>query len=120
MSMGIAVALIVLVACTLGGDSLQQVQDIVYQSAVRFIDSQSGSSMLGIDKTDAVFHAALSHSSLNVICDINNFHIFPGFNFDHNGISWKDWNLSQAHFEDFLRGGSGPIHLEGMDEIKIA
>jgi len=99
--MSIAVTPIMLVACTLGNNSLQKVQDIVYQCAVRFIDGQSSSCMKGIYQADAVFYAALSHSSLNVICDINNVHWFPCLDLDHNHISRKDENLSQTHASEW-------------------
>lgn len=74
MSMCIAVASIMLVASALWSNSLQEIQDIIYQCAVRFIDSQSCSCMKGIDQADAFFYVALSQSLLNMICDINNVH----------------------------------------------
>ena len=104
MSMSIAVTPIMLIACTLGSNSLQKVQDIIYQCAVRFIDGQSSSCMKGIDQADAVFYTDLMQSPLNVISDINNVHWFLCFNLDHIRIL-------------ISRGGSGSIHLEGMDDL---
>ena len=98
VGMGIALSMVMPVACTHWSYLFQEIQYVCHQSCISFIHSQSSSCMKSINQAGATLYTALKKSLFYVSCNIYSVYRFSGINLDHNPpqSSGIDQNLSQT------------------------